>query len=198
MRGGNVCSVMRGGRGRCTHHAAARRHSHSHPVRLHHAAHPLSTRTTVLHPRGACPPHTTSHHTRHCPLLTDTHTQPCTPPGTTSRHCLSTQTSSTYNPLLTGTLSPQTACSSQATLNTICSSQISNNSLLLTSFTLLLSAPHRQAVLHSLLLTSARTHTHTHNFTHSTTSNTTSPPTQLPSSSPVSHSTPRLREPLLN
>jgi hypothetical protein len=79
---------------------------------------------------------------------------------------LSTQTSSTYNPLLTGTLSPQTACSSQATLNTICSSQISTNSLLLTSFTLLLSAPHRQAVLHSLLLTSARTHTHTHTTSH--------------------------------
>jgi hypothetical protein len=133
MRGGNVCSVMRGGRGRCTHHTAARRHSHSHSVCLHHAAHPQSTHTTVLHPRVACPPHTTSHHTRHCPLLTDT-------------------------------LSPQTACSSQATLNTICSSQISNNSLLLTSSTSL-SAPHRQAVLHSLLLTSARTHTHTASHT---------------------------------
>jgi hypothetical protein len=68
---------------------------------------------------------------------------------------------------------PQTACSSQATLNTICSSQITN-SLLLTSFTLLLSAPHRQAVLHSLLLTSARTHTHIQLHTQHT---PTSPPT---------------------
>jgi hypothetical protein len=132
MRGGNVCSVMRGGRGRCTHHTAARRHSHSHSVCLHHAAHPQSTRTTVLHPCGACPPHTTSHHTRHCPLLTDT-------------------------------LSPQTACSSQATLNTICSSQISNNSLLLTSstFTVCSSqtgratqlAPHKRTYTHTQLHT---------------------------------------------
>jgi hypothetical protein len=92
---------------------------------------------------------------------------------------------------------PQTACSSQATLNTICSSQITN-SLLLTSFTLLLSAPHRQAVLHSLLLTSARTHTHIQLHTQHNTQHNLASHTQLPSSSPVSHSTLRLREPLLN
>ena len=198
MRGGNVCSVMRGGRGRCTHHAAARRHSHSHSTCLHHAAHPLSTRTTVLHPRGACPPHTTSHHTRHCPLLTDTHTpQPYTPPGTTSRHCLSTQTSSTYYNPHGHTLSTNSLLLTSHSQHDLLLTDL-QQSLLLTSFTLLLSAPHRQAVLHSLLLTSARTHTHIqlhtqHNIKHNLASHT-----QLPSSSPVSHSTLRLREPLLN
>jgi hypothetical protein len=174
MRGGNVCSVMRGGRGRCTHHAAARRHSHSHSVRLHHAAHPLSTRTTVLHPRGACPPHTTSHHTRHCPLLTDTHTpQPCTPPGTTSRHCLSTQTSSTYNPLLTGTLHKQLAPhkplstrSAPHRSQTACSSQASPFYCLLLTGRSCYTACSSQA----------HVHTHTHTTSH-TAQHQTQPPT---------------------
>jgi hypothetical protein len=170
MRGGNVSSVMRGGRGRCTHHTAARRHSHSHSVCLHHAAHPQSTHTTVLHPRVRSPPHHVT-------------------------HCLSTQTTSTYNcPLLTDhsptnsllltSLSqhdllltdrpPTTACSSQASLS--------------------LSAPHRQAVLHSLLLTSARTHTHTASHT---AQHQTQPRLPLcfrpPRHQTLSLSTPRLR-----
>jgi hypothetical protein len=121
------------------------------------------------------------------------------PPVTSSPHTLTQRT----HPLRSSrTLSTQ-ACSSQATLNTICSTQISNNSLLLTSFTFTVCssqtgratqlAPHKRTY-----TTHTHTHTHTHHFTHSTTSNTTSPPTPLPSSSPVSHSTPRLREPLLS
>jgi hypothetical protein len=121
----------------------------------------LNTWLVVIYP-------TLSHHTRHCPLLTDSHTpQPYTPPGTTSRHCLSTQTSSTYNPLLTGTLHKQLAPhkplstrSAPHRSQTACSSQASPFYCLLLT----------DRPCYTACSSQAHVHTHTYNFTPNTTS----------------------------
>jgi hypothetical protein len=121
-------------------------------------------------PHCSSPAHPQSH------LVTDLHLAPVLstphhalwygPPVTSSPH---THTAQTHFAVRSSrTLSTQ-ACSSQASLS--------------------LSAPHRQATLHSLLLTSARTHSTHIKHVHTAQHRTTSPPTQLPLSSTV-HASP--------
>jgi hypothetical protein len=149
MQGGDVRSVMRGGREVHAPHRSSPTLTQSlsvpaprstPTVHSHHRPSPLRLFTTHhVHRYG--PPVTSLRHTTlslsapHGPTP-----QPCTPLGTTSPHCLSTQTTSTYNPLLTGTLS------------TI--------SLLLTSHTLSQQqlAPHKPLSQHDLLLTDLQLH----------------------------------------
>jgi hypothetical protein len=120
--------------------------------------------------------HATWHHVTTLSVHTDLlHIQPAPHGHTLSTNSLLLTSHSQHDLLLTD---PTTACSSQAS----------------PFYCLLLT----DRPCYTACSSQAHVHTHTHNFTDSTTSNATSPPTQLPSSSPVSHSTPRLREPLLN
>lgn len=114
----------------------------SRPQHTHHAARPSRTHaaTTVL---------ATQHHHTVCPHRPP---QQLTQPAPHGR--------SQYTSLLLTSLP-----SNDLLLTDLYNNRLAQQGLLLTSAPVQLSAPHRQFVLHSLLLTSARTYTHRHSTT---------------------------------